>query len=54
MLFWQDNLSASTHTVSLTANPQPDSDQQLAFDKAVFTNIGINATYVPGLTCLHQ
>ncbi|KAI0772211.1 hypothetical protein BC629DRAFT_745896 [Irpex lacteus] len=44
MLFWQDNLSASTHTVSLTANPQTDSDQQLAFDKAVFTNIGINAT----------
>lgn len=46
MLFWQDNLSSSTHTVSLTANPNANTTEQLAFDKAVFTNIGVNATYV--------
>ncbi|KAI0086896.1 hypothetical protein BDY19DRAFT_907788 [Irpex rosettiformis] len=44
MLFSKDGLSPSTHTLSLIANPVANSTEQLAFDKAVFTNIGINAS----------
>ncbi|KAI0772212.1 hypothetical protein BC629DRAFT_1595424 [Irpex lacteus] len=40
-LFYQENLTSTTHSISLIANP--DAGQQLAFDKAVVTNIGINA-----------
>ncbi|KAI0685342.1 hypothetical protein BC835DRAFT_1310039 [Cytidiella melzeri] len=44
VLFWQDGLSPTTHSLSLTAIPAENTTQQLSFDKAVFTNIGINAS----------
>ncbi|KAI0347725.1 hypothetical protein BDW22DRAFT_1424000 [Trametopsis cervina] len=49
VLFWKDGLTPNTHAVMLTANPDAGSAQQLAFDKAVFTNIGLNAS-ATGLT----
>ncbi|KAI0347726.1 hypothetical protein BDW22DRAFT_1349787 [Trametopsis cervina] len=44
VLFWKDGLAPDTHAVTLTANPDAGSAQQLAFDKAIFTNIGLNAS----------
>ncbi|KAI0086897.1 hypothetical protein BDY19DRAFT_995341 [Irpex rosettiformis] len=44
MLFYKEDMASTTHTISLTANP--NEGQQLAFDKAVITNIGINASNI--------
>ena len=43
LLFWQNNLSSGSHSVMLTANPEVGTTQQVAFNKAVFTNIGVNS-----------
>ena len=39
MLFLKENLSSGNHFVGITAHPETNSNQQLAFDRAVYTNI---------------
>ncbi|KAJ3546435.1 hypothetical protein NM688_g5515 [Phlebia brevispora] len=39
LLFSRDGLDSNVHTVNLTAVPESGSDQQIAFDEAVFTNV---------------
>ncbi|GJE87684.1 hypothetical protein PsYK624_037670 [Phanerochaete sordida] len=38
LLFYQEGLTPTTHSVQLTAQPQASSTQMLGFDQAVFTN----------------
>ncbi|EKM61393.1 uncharacterized protein PHACADRAFT_190558 [Phanerochaete carnosa HHB-10118-sp] len=38
LLFYQESLAPTTHSVQLTAQPDVNSTQQLDFDQAIFTN----------------
>lgn len=38
LLYYQEGLPPATHSIQLTAQPQPGTTQQLAFDQAVFTS----------------
>ena len=42
LLFFQDDLSPGSHSIMLTAKPG-DPTAQVALDKAVFTNVGVNS-----------
>ena len=38
LLFYQEDLTGTTHSIQVTAQPESDSTQQLIFDQAVVTN----------------
>ena len=42
VLYYKDNLSPDTHFIEITANPHANSTERLSFDKAVYTELGIN------------
>jgi hypothetical protein len=45
LLFYQDQLTATTHSIQVVAQPESNSMQQLAFDQAAFTNT-IDQSYI--------